>query len=110
MIRADDNMPELTDDELLEMAMDDFNAAADDAQYERRNPHANPRCEYCHGTGIVYDMVDYGSTTVQMPSTCECVEDGVSELREYCEWYERQRILASWTDEDIRTMREDGDE
>ena len=35
----------------------------------------NPHCEFCNGSGTVYDMVDYGSTTVSMPSQCECVED-----------------------------------
>ena len=32
-------------------------------------------CSYCHGSGTVYDTVPWGSTTAQMPSTCECVHD-----------------------------------
>ena len=97
MSMAKRSMPELTDDELLEMAMDDFNAAADDeieildmeSLYEweadaeaeaeddaakRIDPHADPHCRYCLGTGIVRDWVDYGSTVVSMDSTCDCVE------------------------------------
>ena len=35
----------------------------------------NPKCLICGGYGTVYDMVDYGSTTVSMPSQCECMED-----------------------------------
>ncbi len=37
------------------------------------NPAADPACPMCHGTGVVYDTVDYGSTTTQLPSVCECV-------------------------------------
>jgi len=43
-------------------------------------------CRYCHGTGQVNDWVDYGSTTVSMPSICDCVteqaeyEDSVIEI------------------------------
>lgn len=33
----------------------------------------DPHCKYCHGEGVVYDSVDYGGTTVQMPSDCECI-------------------------------------
>lgn len=36
-------------------------------------------CKYCHGTGIVYDSVDYGSTTASLPSFCDCVENQVLE-------------------------------
>lgn len=39
----------------------------------------NPTRPTCHGTGVVSDWVDYGSTVVSMPSACECVcdeEDG----------------------------------
>ena len=38
-------------------------------------PHtyADPQCEFCGGTGVVSDTVDYGSTTAQMESPCECV-------------------------------------
>jgi hypothetical protein len=32
----------------------------------------DPNCEFCHGTGVVYDWVPYGSTNVPMPSACEC--------------------------------------
>ena len=39
------------------------------------NPAADPACKFCHGTGIVKDWVDYGSTVVSMDSVCECVED-----------------------------------
>ena len=87
MSMAKRSMPDLTDDELIEWQermmwqeyqapdVSDAEAAADDAQAERKHPHADPHCGYCHGTGTVYDSVDYGSTTVQMPSTCDCVED-----------------------------------
>jgi hypothetical protein len=73
------SMPDPTDEEL---AAEERNAEAWQEwqwNYEesrsRFNPHADPKCPYCHGTGTVYDSVDYGSTTVQMPSTCDCVED-----------------------------------
>ena len=36
---------------------------------------ANPECKYCHGTGIVYDWVPYGSTNVRMETECDCVFD-----------------------------------
>jgi hypothetical protein len=35
----------------------------------------NVDCPHCHGWGTVYDTVDYGSTTAQLPSFCGCVED-----------------------------------
>ena len=68
MIRADENMPELTEAEAEEMCRD---MEAYDPAFEGMG---KPGCEWCHGTGIVCDMVDYGSTTVPMPSVCECVE------------------------------------
>ena len=40
-----------------------------------RDPAADPACPMCHGTGVVKDWVDYGSTVVSMDSVCECVED-----------------------------------
>lgn len=36
---------------------------------------ANPECKYCHGIGIVYDWVPYGSTNVRMETECDCVFD-----------------------------------
>ncbi len=39
----------------------------------------NPHCKFCHGSGTVYDSVDYGSATVQMPSWCGCVEEQIPE-------------------------------
>jgi hypothetical protein len=36
-------------------------------------------CPHCHGTGMVYDIVDYGSTTARLPSFYECVEDQADE-------------------------------
>lgn len=39
------------------------------------NPAADPACKFCRGTGVVYDTVDYGSTTAQMESPCECATD-----------------------------------
>lgn len=36
-------------------------------------------CKFCHGTGIIYDIVDYGSTTARLPSFCDCVEDQVDD-------------------------------
>ena len=41
-----------------------------------------PDCEFCHGEGTVYDPVDYGSTTVQMSSFCNCVEEQADENTE----------------------------
>ena len=38
-----------------------------------------PDCEYCHGEGTVYDTVDYGSTTAQLPNFCNCVEEQANE-------------------------------
>lgn len=40
----------------------------------------DPNCVYCRGSGIVYDMVPYGSTYVRMPSDCECIQDQLDEL------------------------------
>jgi hypothetical protein len=42
----------------------------------------DPNCEACLGTGEVSDSVDYGSTTVSMPSVCDCVLEQVPEGRE----------------------------
>ena len=39
----------------------------------------DPSCKACHGEGTVYDTVDYGSTTAQLPSWCECVERQIPE-------------------------------
>ena len=39
----------------------------------------NPECSQCHGWGTVYDTVDYGSTTAQLPSFCACVEEQADE-------------------------------
>jgi hypothetical protein len=39
-------------------------------------------CKACLGTGEVNDFVDYGSTTVPMPSLCDCVLEQVPEGRE----------------------------
>lgn len=85
MGRAAENMPDLTDDDVQKWmdVMDAWNdamwdaveAAQDDERDGDRNPHADPKCPHCHGTGTVYDMVDYGSTTVPMPSMCDCVEN-----------------------------------
>jgi len=44
---------------------------------QRITPKAG--CKFCHGTGKVYDVVDYGSTTARLPSFCECVEDQADE-------------------------------
>lgn len=38
-----------------------------------------PNCIYCHGTGKVYDTVDYGSTTAQLESLCSCIEAQIPE-------------------------------
>ena len=35
-------------------------------------PLPTETCDYCNNTGTVYDSVDYGSTTVSMPSNCDC--------------------------------------
>lgn len=34
-------------------------------------------CELCHGSGIVEDWVDYGSSRVRMENLCSCVEEQV---------------------------------
>lgn len=39
----------------------------------------DPNCKYCNGTGEVWDVVDYGSTTASFPSLCSCVEDQIPE-------------------------------
>lgn len=39
----------------------------------------DPNCKYCHGTGEVYDTVDYGSTVAYLPSFCSCVEEQIPE-------------------------------
>ena len=39
----------------------------------------NPNCSNCYGLGEVFDRVDYGSTTVSMPSLCGCVEEQIPE-------------------------------
>lgn len=39
----------------------------------------DPNCKYCHGSGEVLDWVDYGSTTISMPSLCNCVEIQIHE-------------------------------
>lgn len=39
----------------------------------------DPNCTFCHGEGTVYDTVDYGSTTAQLPSYCDCVESQADE-------------------------------
>lgn len=64
----------MTDDERAQAAHIARAEAQADAWVER-NPAAHPKCPLCHGSGVVYDSVDYGSTTVQMPSMCECVDD-----------------------------------
>lgn len=88
MSTAKREMPELTDDEFAEWQErmmhevyfddrhSDAEAARDDMRDAERNPHANPKCPYCHGSGTVTDWVDYGSTTVPMESPCDCVLDG----------------------------------
>jgi hypothetical protein len=45
-------------------------------------------CPYCHGTGLITDWVDYGSTRVPMDSDCDCVfEDETDEpARELGHW------------------------
>lgn len=37
--------------------------------------YADPTCRQCRGTGVVWDTVDYGSTTAQMESPCDCAVD-----------------------------------
>jgi len=37
--------------------------------------YADPTCRQCRGTGVVSDTVDYGSTTAQNDSPCECQID-----------------------------------
>lgn len=36
-------------------------------------------CKACHGSGTVYDIVDYGSTTAELPSGCSCVDEQLPE-------------------------------
>ena len=54
--------------------------AAEDARVARlvqMGPYtyADPKCRQCRGTGVVSDAVDYGSTTAQLESPCECAVD-----------------------------------
>jgi hypothetical protein len=37
--------------------------------------YADPKCRQCRGTGVVSDTVDYGSTTAQLESACDCAVD-----------------------------------
>ncbi len=39
----------------------------------------DPDCKLCHGSGEVYDSVDYGDIKVPMPAFCDCVEMQVSD-------------------------------
>lgn len=39
-------------------------------------------CKACHGMGQVDDLVDYGSTTIPMPSICDCVLEQIPEGEE----------------------------
>jgi hypothetical protein len=39
----------------------------------------NPKCKSCHGSGTIYDTVDYGLTTAQLSSFCGCVEEQIPE-------------------------------
>jgi len=39
----------------------------------------DPDCKFCRGEGMVYDTVDYGSTTAQFPTFCNCVEEQADE-------------------------------
>ena len=39
----------------------------------------NPNCSFCHGSGTVYDIVPYGSTTASMPSNCVCIDEQLPE-------------------------------
>ena len=55
--------------------------------------YADPTCKACHGSGVVYDTVDYGSTTAQLESPCDCAVD--------YEW--------AVTDGDGITLEKDGD-
>jgi hypothetical protein len=36
-------------------------------------------CKWCCGSGIVYDSVPYGSTSADLDSCCECIEEQVPE-------------------------------
>lgn len=42
----------------------------------------DPKCKACLGTGEVNDWVDYGATTVPMPSVCDCVTEQIPEGKE----------------------------
>jgi hypothetical protein len=37
--------------------------------------YADPKCRQCRGTGVVWDTVDYGSTTARLESPCDCATD-----------------------------------
>lgn len=51
----------------------------DDDQFDPQDdaretaPGADPDCPYCHGSGKVYDTVDWWGAAVSMESGCECV-------------------------------------
>ncbi len=40
-------------------------------------------CKFCRGSGTVYDIVDWGSTTASMPSDCECIDEQLPEEFDY---------------------------
>lgn len=40
---------------------------------------AKADCGACHGTGEVYDSVDWWGATVSMPSLCGCIEEQIPE-------------------------------
>ena len=37
--------------------------------------YADPQCRQCRGTGVVTDIVDWGSTTANLESPCDCQVD-----------------------------------
>jgi len=58
-------------------------------------------CKLCHGEGVVYDTVDYGSTTAQMPEMCDCVAKQIPEeydglQLEYTNQSEIDSLKGNW--------------
>lgn len=47
---------------------------------------AKSDCKGCHGTGTCYDIVDWGSESVQMQSICECVVEQLpDDFDDFCD-------------------------
>jgi len=39
--------------------------------------HAKSDCQFCHGSGTVYDSVPWGMGSTLMPNSCDCALDNL---------------------------------